>query len=366
MSKKIIAMIMLILICIPMLIEASAAIEVNATRNFSNTVAPDETFQVRIDAANMGAMGFSKEYLPIGFTFVNTSVDGGVVDIELNGKGFPIIGYTGSFTYNVTAPSATAQGFYAFNGTIQDENKNENITGGDKIIFISTRNGKRELFLMNEDGTSQNKIILNPEPNEPAYPIFSNYNKNKIIFLSKGNGKIYQAMLDTLESEEILSEITTYKKYDLLQHGTTGMIVYETVPDGWTITEVSLSPQVPFFYKENNYPTYKWIVYISGNLIELPSFTITYKIQIPQNANGLYEFSGSLSTGEEIEGNIDIEVSGFQKGDINNFVLFIPNKPEQQKTAKFLSSIDKSIEIVEEEIKQSQQWKKGLLQKMFT
>ena len=190
-------------------------------------------------------------------------------------------------------------------------------TGGDKIIFISTRNGKRELFLMNEDGTSQNKIILNPEPNEPAYPIFSNYNKNKIIFLSKGNGKIYQAMLDTLESEEILSEITSYKKYDLLQHGTTGMIVYETVPDGWTVTDASLSPEVPFFYKENNYPTYKWIVYISGNLIELPSFTITYKIHIPQNANGLYEFSGSLSTGEEIEGNIDIEVSGFQKGDIN-------------------------------------------------
>jgi len=189
-------------------------------------------------------------------------------------------------------------------------------TDGGKIIFISTRNGKRELFLMNGDGSVQNKIVLNPEPTEPAYPEFSNYDVNKIFYLSEG--KIYNGRLDTEESEQILSEITTYKKYDLLQYGTTGMIVYETLPYGWTITEVSLSPEVPFFYSENNYPTYKWLVYIFGNLIELPSFTITYKIRIPSDANGLYEFSGSLSTGQEIGGDTDIEVSGFQKGDINS------------------------------------------------
>ena len=54
-----------------------------------------------------------------------------------------------------------------------------------------------------------------------------------------------------------------------------------------------------------------------------------------------------------------------QKGDINNFIILLPKKEEQQKIANFLSSIDKSIENCQLSIVNSQLWKKGLLQKMF-
>ena len=58
-------------------------------------------------------------------------------------------------------------------------------------------------------------------------------------------------------------------------------------------------------------------------------------------------------------------VPSLSKTTIEKIKINLPSLPEQEKIADFLSSIDESIENVGEQIEALQEWKKGLLQKMF-
>ena len=53
------------------------------------------------------------------------------------------------------------------------------------------------------------------------------------------------------------------------------------------------------------------------------------------------------------------------KSKISKIIVPVPCKEEQTKIANFLSALDEKINQTENQIQQTQQWKKGLLQKMF-
>ncbi|GGD29014.1 hypothetical protein GCM10011358_11400 [Sinisalibacter lacisalsi] len=60
-----------------------------------------------------------------------------------------------------------------------------------------------------------------------------------------------------------------------------------------------------------------------------------------------------------------ISVLGVSKGNLEKLTLELPHRNEQRKIANFLSSIDTQIALVNNEIVEAKNFKKGLLQQMF-
>ena len=62
---------------------------------------------------------------------------------------------------------------------------------------------------------------------------------------------------------------------------------------------------------------------------------------------------------------VGISVLGISKTNLNKVDFNLPCFEEQEKISNFLFSIDKSIEMISEQLNKTQQFKKGLLQQMF-
>lgn len=60
-----------------------------------------------------------------------------------------------------------------------------------------------------------------------------------------------------------------------------------------------------------------------------------------------------------------ISVLGISKGNLSKVKLLLPSRPEQQKIAAFLSTIDRQINLVSQQLERMQAFKKGILQQMF-
>src|SRR5690606_15516028 len=59
-------------------------------------------------------------------------------------------------------------------------------------------------------------------------------------------------------------------------------------------------------------------------------------------------------------------VKGIRLEVLKALKIIIPPLPEQQKIASILSTVDEKIEVIDEQIKQTQELKKGLMQKLLT
>ena len=72
-----------------------------------------------------------------------------------------------------------------------------------------------------------------------------------------------------------------------------------------------------------------------------------------------------FSESKEMRLRVGSGLPNIQKGDLSKFIILIPHLSEQQKIADFLSAIDESIAKVSEQINETQNFKKAMLQQMF-
>jgi len=73
-----------------------------------------------------------------------------------------------------------------------------------------------------------------------------------------------------------------------------------------------------------------------------------------------------IKTSELLGFNQGTSIKGFVKNDLETLKIEVPSKPEQQKIADFLSSVDKKIQQLTRKKKLLEQYKKGVMQKIFS
>jgi type I restriction enzyme S subunit len=89
-----------------------------------------------------------------------------------------------------------------------------------------------------------------------------------------------------------------------------------------------------------------------------------------QNGDIVEGFGGYMMQSQDVRMQIKriaqgTKVLGISTGRLGKITLRVPNAPEQQKIANFLSAIDQKIEQVDAQVESTKQFKKGLLQQMF-
>ena len=113
---------------------AGTPVTIRASRSFSPApVSAGGELEVTITAAGYGGFGGVVETLPIGFSYVYSSLSDSAVTVAGQEVSFTLFGET-AFTYTVAAPSA--EGTYSFSGVLKHSNRVEQPVGGVSSITV--------------------------------------------------------------------------------------------------------------------------------------------------------------------------------------------------------------------------------------
>jgi len=179
---------------------------------------------------------------------------------------------------------------------------------------------------------SSSKRVLQKDWKESGIPF---YRTREIINLSKGDDFKTPIFI----ADELYDSIK--KKYGIPKTGDILVTGVGSIGETYIVKDID-----KFYFKDGNVLWLKISDKMNSNFIEQSFKTRFIKKQLSDNA--------SITT-----------VATFTIEGAKNTNILIPSKEEQTKIANFLSSIDKSIEKLGNQIEQSKDWKKGLLQKMF-
>lgn len=115
-------------------------------------------------------------------------------------------------------------------------------------------------------------------------------------------------------------------------------------------------------YQRNNY--------LFSNELELPTVASTGYAQMRTTKNSI-KFLYQLIHTDEFVNNVMKRCTGtsypaINSTDLSNIIISVPNIEEQEKIAGFLSKVDEFINECESEVKDLEEQKKGLMQKIFS
>lgn len=115
-------------------------------------------------------------------------------------------------------------------------------------------------------------------------------------------------------------------------------------------------------YQRNNY--------LFSNELELPTVASTGYAQMRTTKNSI-KFLYQLIHTDEFVNNVMKRCTGtsypaINSTDLSNIIISVPNIEEQEKVAGFLSKVDELINECESEVKDLEEQKKGLMQKIFS
>ena len=219
---------------------------------------------------------------------------------------------------------------------------------------------KKELLEQYKKGVMQQlfsgKLRFKDE-NGKNYPDWEEKRLGEVCYIAKSGGtptstnkEFYNGDIPFLS----ISDMTSQGKY--LNHTTNH------------ISKLGLENSSSWIVPVNSiiYSMYASVGFVAINKIPLATSQAVLNLILKKGINTDFIYYKLVDFQKEITQFITTGTQGnLNAQSVKNFKLEIPSIAEQQKIANFLSSIDDKIESTNQQITQSQTFKKGLLQKMF-